>query len=166
MNTRMISRSSVGVVRRFPAQASRVAFTLLELLIVLAILGVIASMVVPNVLGTQKKANIKATESSIHGLEQALKLYAVDNAGAYPRGGRDALERLMSRTDERGNPVEPLLDEIPLDAWGQPLNYEYPSSKLQADKPAIWSSGPNGQDEQGGGDDINNWITAANAKSR
>lgn len=138
---------------------SRAGFTLLELLIVLAILGVIAAMVVPNLLGSQKKANIKATQTSIHGLEQALKLYAVDHAGTYPTGGREVIEQLMSKTDEQGKTVDPLLQEIPLDAWGQPLNYEYPSSKLTADKPAIWSSGPNRQDEQGSGDDVNNWGT-------
>ncbi len=139
----------------------RHGFTLLELLIVLAILGVIAAMVVPNVLGTQQKANVKATQNSIHGLEQALKLYAVDNAGQYPSGGQEVIQSLMSKTDAKGNVVEPLLQEMPLDAWGQQLFYEYPSSKTEANKPAIWSAGPNKQDEQGAGDDVNNWVQAS-----
>ena len=139
--------------------ARRSGFTLLELLIVLAILGVIAAMVVPNLMGTQKKAYIKATQNSIHSLEQTLKLYAVDHAGTYPTGGAEVLEQLMSTTDQNGNQVAPLLTEIPLDAWGKPFLYEYPSSKVNSDKPAIWSAGPNGQDEQGSGDDVNNWNT-------
>lgn len=139
----------------------RRGFTLLELLIVMAIMGVLAAIVVPNVLGTQQKANIKATETSIHGFESALKLYAADNAGQYPSGGPEVIQTLMSTTDSEGKTVEPLLQEIPKDAWGQQLFYEYPSSKLEANKPAIWSSGPNKQDEQGGGDDVSNWSSAA-----
>jgi len=139
------------------SQTRQSGFTLLELLIVLAILGVIAAMVVPNLMGTQKQAYIKATRNSIHSLEQTLKLYAVDHAGTFPTGGSEVLEQLMSTTDQNGQQVAPLLTEIPLDAWGKPFQYEYPSSKVNSDKPAIWSAGPNGQDEQGSGDDVNNW---------
>ena len=44
--------------------------------------------------------------------------------------------------------------------WGNPLNYEYPSTKGQTtvDKPAIWSVGPDGKDDNGSNDDINNWV--------
>ena len=59
----------------------RSGFTLLEMLIVLAIILVIAAMVVPNLLGRQKKANIEATKASIAGLENALKMFSVDNQG-------------------------------------------------------------------------------------
>lgn len=147
--------------RKTPPCQPRQGFTLLELLIVLAILGVLAAIVVPNVLGTQQRANIKATETSIHGFESSLKLYAAENAGQYPSGGQDVIQTLMSTTDSEGKTVEPLLQEVPRDAWGQQLFYEYPSSKLEANKPAIWSSGPNKQDEQGGGDDVTNWVSAS-----
>ena len=140
------------------SRTRRRGFTLLELLIVLAILGVIAAMVVPNLLGSQKKANIQATEASIHGLEQALKLYAVSNGGEYPSGGTDVYELLMANKDAEGNSVEPLLSEVPKDAWGQELNYEYPSTKHESGTPAIWSAGPDKSDEQGSGDDISNWT--------
>lgn len=53
---------------------SRGGFTLMELLIVLAIIGVIAAIAVPSFLGQQKKANVKATQASIHGLESAARL--------------------------------------------------------------------------------------------
>ncbi len=148
---RLSSREFVRTARR--------GFSLLELLIVLAILGVLAAMVVPNLLGTQQKANIKTTQSSIHGLEQALKLYAADHAGEYPQGsGDEVFVMLMAKTDETGKAVKPLLEEKPLDAWGTPLHYEYPNTKSDVDKPAIWSSGPNKQDEQGGNDDVVNWT--------
>lgn len=136
----------------------RSGFSLLELLIVLAILAVIAGMVVPSLLGSQKKANISATENSIHGLEQTLKLYATSNGGEYPQGaGDEVFELLMATTDEEGTAVDPILEKLPTDAWGETLYYEYPSSQQTVPKPAIWSSGPNRTDEQGGGDDITNW---------
>ena len=145
-----------------PPNRLRRGFTLLELIIVLAILAVLAALVVPNLLGSQKKANVKATRASISGLEGALKLYAAErNNGEYPAGGSDeVLELLMATEDADGDAVEPLLDAQPLDAWGQLLHYEYPNSKADSPKPAIWSSGPNQTDEDGSGDDVTNWQDA------
>ena len=138
-------------------QRKRHGFTLLEMLIVLGIILVIAAMVVPNLLGSQKKANIKATRASIHNLEQAFKLYAADNNGEYPQGGQEQIQLLLSETDPDGKAIDPFLEAIPLDAWGQPFQYEYPNNKAKSTKPAIWSLGPNAQDENGAGDDVNNW---------
>ena len=51
-----------------------------------------------------------------------------------------------------------LIDQIPTDAWGQTLRYRYPPSHPgQVDRPDVWSLGPNGEDDNGSGDDINNW---------
>ena len=140
---------------------NRRGFTLLEVLLVLAILGVIAAMVVPQLLGRQKKAMEDTTRSSITGLEQALKMYAIDPDGQYPQGNQDALAVLMNPTDRQGRPLEPYLEKLPKDAWDQMLYYEYPNTKApQTTKPAIWSSGANLQNEDGSGDDINNWAEA------
>lgn len=131
----------------------RVGFTLLEVLLVLAILGVIAVMVVPQLIGRQQKANIDVTHSSIKGLESALKLYAVDHDGEYPQGDQEVLEQLMQPTED----TDPYVENIN-DAWGEMLFYRYPGTKQQyAGKPDIWSSGPNRKNEDGAGDDINNW---------
>lgn len=137
----------------------RRGFTLLEVLIVLAILGVIAAMVVPRLLGQQKAANEKATAISINSIEQALDLYAVDHQGTYPQGGQEVLETLTQPwTDPvTGREREPYLDTLPLDAWQRPFYYEYPNSKVSVDQPAIWSAGADGKNDEGGGDDINNW---------
>lgn len=139
----------------------RRGFTLTEVLLVLAILGVIAAMVVPNLIGTQKKALIDATKTKIKAFEGAVKNYAVANGGEYPQGGREeVIAMLTSQTqDADGRPVAPYLEGNPKDAWEQVLYYEYPSSKVaNQSKPAIWSSGPNRQSEDGAGDDINNWT--------
>jgi len=138
----------------------RSGFTLVEVLLVLVILGVIAAMVVPNLLSSQQTANIKATRASIHGFETALKLYAVSNNSEFPQVSSDEMVNLMLNPgqDASGRPLSPYLERPPKDAWGQPLIYEYPNSKVaNATMPAIWSIGLNHQNEDGAGDDINNW---------
>ncbi len=138
----------------------RRGFTLLEVLLVLAILGVIAAMVVPNLLGRQQEANIKVTKLNIKNFEDAVKLYAVDHDGQYPEGDTETVVALLMNTvdEETGQAVQPYLEEIPKDAWDRPLQYEYPPSgnhQTVGGKPAIWSYGPDGQD--GTDDDIGNW---------
>jgi general secretion pathway protein G len=138
----------------------RPGFTLLEVLLVLAILGVLAAMVVPALLGRQREAMIKATKTSVAGLESALRLYAVNHDGEYPEGSSDQIIGVLINpgTDAEGQPVSPYLEKLPADAWGQPLLCEYPNTKAPNSlKPAIWSSGPNKRNENGGGDDIGNW---------
>ncbi len=137
-----------------PAQR-RSGFTLLEILIVLGIIGVIAAMAVPNLLGQQKAALIKQTKVAIADLEKNTELWAVGNQGTYPDGVQALLNKGADGTD-------PLLDKMPTDAWNSPLNYEYPNTKAMTSRPAIWSNGPNRQNENGGGDDINNWSDLAN----
>lgn len=144
---------------RTAARRQRRGFTLLEVLIVLAILGVIATLVVPRLLGQQRAANEKATALSINAIETALDLYAVDHQGTYPQGGQDVLETLTQPwTDQlTGREREAYMDTLPRDAWQRPFYYEYPNGKVSVDKPAIWSSGVDGKNDEGGGDDINNW---------
>ena len=130
----------------------RGGFTLLEVLLVLIILGVIAALVVPQLMGTQERANINATRASVHGLEETLKLYSVEHSARPPQ----TLDDLLHPKDLKGQAMKPYLDEFPKDAWGQALNYD-PGSAAGSNTPRIWSNGPNGQNEDGGGDDINNW---------
>ena len=140
----------------------RAGFTLLEVLLVLAILGVIAAMVVPQLLGRQQKAMVDTTMSSVHGLEHALKMYAVDHDGEFPTGNQETLSALLEPVDRNGKAMKPYLEGLPKDAWGQILFYEYPNARApNSSKPAIWSSGPNKQNEDGSGDDVNNWSADA-----
>ena len=133
----------------------RHGFTLTEVLLVLAILGVIAAMVIPNLIGQQKVAMIRQTKVNISGFEQIAKQYAVAHDGDFPP---DVNAMLTPGQSADGKPMAPFAEKIPKDAWSQPLNYQYPNSKASVDKPAIWSSGPNKQNEEGSGDDINNWT--------
>lgn len=139
-------------------RAGQSGFTLIEVLLVVAILGIIAAAVVPSLIGRQKQAYEDQTRNDIRGLESTLTMYAVDHDGTYPSGGRDALNQLTSPSEYRGKKLSAYLSETPKDAWGEQLYYEYPTSKpVKGEKPAIWSSGGNRQNEDGSGDDINNW---------
>lgn len=143
-----------------PSQRTvRRGFTLMEVLLVLAILGVIIGLVLPNLLGRQKQANIAASRLGISNVEQALKLYALDHDGEFPltAAGLDAL--IVSP----GNDTKwkgPYLEggKVPADAWGNPLQYAYPGQHQSGDKPDIWSMGPD--KATGTQDDITNWIEA------
>lgn len=138
----------------------RAGFTLLEVLLVLAILGVIAAIVVPNLLGRQQKAMVDATKSSIGSLETALQSYAIDHDGEMPQGGQDImLSAILEPKDRDGKDMQPYLPKQPKDAWGQVLNYRYPGThQTVKSRPDIWSNGPDKKNDDGSGDDVNNWT--------
>ena len=139
-----------------PRSHRRHGFTLTEVLLVLAILGVIMAMVIPNLLARQQDALKKSTKNNIMSLESIAKTYAIAHEGEWPR---DIQALINPGQDKDGKPIAPYIEKVPKDAWNQPLYYEYPNSKGGAtDRAAIWSSGQNKQNEEGGGDDINNWT--------
>lgn len=139
-------------------------FTLLEVLLVLGILILLAAIVTPSLFNRQQKAMIRATRISIVGLEGTLRLYAAEHEGEYPVGSpAEVFDLLMNPgTGEDGQVITPYVEELPTDAWGQTLYYEFPTNRhRRADKPAIWSAGPDQKNDNGDQDDINNWDEVA-----
>jgi general secretion pathway protein G len=130
-------------------------FTLIEILLVLSILGVIAGLAVPRLLERQKYANVDATALAIKGLEQALKLYAIDHLGDLP-GTQQGLQVLVSPPAGKGSRWRgPYLDGVPKDAWGRPFNYAFPGKR----KPGTYDIISAGADGSfGTGDDVVNDI--------
>ncbi len=128
----------------------------------LAIILLAAASVIPNLIGSQGNG-ARPVDSAIFGFEIAVKLYAVDHNGEFPTGSSDEVTKLLMSPgmDANGKRIPMYLEKPPKDAFGQLLNYEWPNKRLaDATKPAIWSNGVNKQNEDGAGDDINNWSEA------
>lgn len=121
------------------------AFTLIEVLLVVVIIGILAAVVLPRMTGRGKEAQIAAAKASIENISLALDMYEVDN-GAYP----PSLQSLITKGSEL-NWKGPYLKkgELPLDPWGKEFIYSAKDNGYE-----IKSYGPNGAD--GGGDDITN----------
>lgn len=137
----------------------RQGFTLTEVLLVLAILGVIAAMVVPNLVGQQKNAMIKATKITIKAMEDACSQYAIAHDGDYPAGDeRTVIASLCNPgADKDGKPIAPFLQKEPKDAWGNLLHYSPQGRGGNPTVPAIWSDGPDKKNDDGANDDVSNW---------
>ncbi len=136
---------------------SRKAFTLIEVLLVLAILVIMASAVAVNYIGRQKEALKDKAKVDIDLLESALKMYHLD-LHTYPTTDQ-GLEALRQPPAGLPNPEqwgpEPYLEkEVPLDPWHKPYQYACPG-RVNTQFYDIWSLGPDGVD--GSQDDICNW---------
>jgi general secretion pathway protein G len=130
-------------------------FTLIELMVVLAIIGVLAALIVPNVLGRADDARITAARTDVGNLMQALKLYKLDNQ-RFPSGeqGLNALTLKPTTEPVPGN-WKPYLDKLPNDPWGRPYQYMNPGIKGEVD---VLSFGADGQaGGEGNNADIGSW---------
>ena len=146
----------------FKRSQRRRGFTLIEILIVLGIIILLASVAIVALVPQQKGARIDTTRLKIKSIETALEAYNV-NIGHYPNeqeGGMQAL--LVKPTFDNEVTGEkwrgPYLTEDPTDAWGNKFNYqlqEATSTDVAAKPYHLWSNGPDGMD--GTEDDIKNW---------
>lgn len=138
-------------------RAARAGFTLMELLLVMAILVILLGLVAPRFLGTQKKANINAAKAQVGLFKQPLEMYALDLNG-YP-STEQGLAALVEAPGDLEDPAKwknAYLDSgVPKDPWGHDYQYENPPSRNKNGFPDIWSLGPDG--EEGTEDDIGNW---------
>jgi general secretion pathway protein G len=102
-------------------------FTLIEVMVVLAILGVMAAMILPNVIGKDDQARVTATKSSLSSVANALEMYKLDNY-RYPTT-EEGLEALAKRpASARIFPDGGYLRKVPVDSWDRPFQYASPSS--------------------------------------
>jgi len=100
------------------------AFTLLELLVVILILGLLAAFVVPNIIGAGDKAKRDIVCSQMSSVSSALDMFSMDN-GTIPET-EEGLKALVSNPDSDKYPSyssKPYIKRVPKDSWGQPLQY-------------------------------------------
>lgn len=123
-------------------------FTLLELLVVVAIIGLLAGYVAPRYFGQVGKSEVNAAKAQIDALEKALDQYRLDT-GRYP-GGELGLNALVQRPPNEPKWNGPYLRKaVPADPWGKPYLYKMPGERGDYD---LVSYGRDGQ-PGGAGDD-------------
>ncbi|MHB8070024.1 MAG: type II secretion system major pseudopilin GspG [Desulfobaccales bacterium] len=99
-------------------------FTLIELMIVIAILGLMAYMVAPRLMGVMGKAKPKIALADIKNLETALDMFYLD-VGRYPSQD-EGLKVLYQRSDNIPNWAGPYIKKAPKDPWGRDYVYKFP----------------------------------------
>lgn len=134
-------------------------FTLIELMAVLVILGILATIVVVNVSPVFQRANIEKIKADMAQTEKALEMYKF-NELKYPSTS-EGLDALVNPHSGLKNPYlfpeDGYISAIPLDPWGREYLYEFPPRKSR--KFDLYTLGADGM-EGGSGDDtdIGNWM--------
>ena len=141
-----LARSTVGLPRR--------GFTLIEVMVVVVIIGLLAAIVVPNLIGNIDRAAVTRAKGDIRSIETALNLFRLDNF-RYPTT-EEGLEALVTNPGEAAaRNWKPYLNSLPSDPWSHTYLYLYPGEQREFD---VFSYGSDGQE---GGEDLNadigNW---------
>jgi general secretion pathway protein G len=132
-------------------------FTLIEIMVVVVILGILAALVVPQVMNRPDQAKVTVAKGDIKAIGAALDMYKLDNY-SYP-STQQGLDALVEKPG--GNPQpknwnrDGYLKRVPMDPWGNEYQYLSPGTQGQYD---LYSYGADGK--QGGSDlnaDIGNW---------
>ncbi|MGE4802334.1 type II secretion system major pseudopilin GspG [Yersinia hibernica] len=145
------------VLKRKHAQGG---FTLLEIMVVIVILGVLASLTIPSLMGNKDRADNQKALSDLVTLENALDMYKLDN-NRYPTTAQ-GLQALVTKPTlapvPRSYRAEGYIRRLPADPWGAPYQLTSPGEHGVVD---IYSVGPDGAAQTD--DDINNWDIGTDA---
>ncbi len=140
-----LARSTVGLPQR--------GFTLIEVMVVVVIIGLLAAIVVPNLIGNIDRAAVTRAKGDIRSIETALNLFRLDNF-RYP-STEEGLEALVINPGDAAQNWKPYLNSLPSDPWSNTYLYRNPGEQREFD---VFSYGADGQE---GGEDLNadigNW---------
>jgi len=140
-----------------PRTIFRRGFTLIEVLVVVAILGILAAIVVPRIMDRPDEAKRVAAKADVAAIVQALKLYRLDN-GNYPTTDQGLIALVQKPTTA---PIPPnwkqggYLDKLPRDPWGSDYQYLSPGVRGEIDVFSLGADRARGG--EGNSADIGNW---------
>lgn len=130
-------------------------FTLLEIMVVIVILGLLASLTIPSLMGNKDKADRQKAASDIVALENALDMYRLDN-GRYP-SSEQGLTALVTKPVlapiPKNYPEDGYIRRLPQDPWGEEYHLSNPGHHGKLD---VFSVGQDGVVDTD--DDIGNWV--------
>ena len=127
----------------------RRAFTLVEMLLVVTIIGILAALVIPKIVGRSEQALVTAAHADLSSIKTALEAFEVDN-GYYPKSIQD----LVLAPNTAKNWHGPYLEKVPQDPWGNNYVYYFPG-KHNSGSYDLLSIGPDSK--EGTDDDVGNW---------
>ncbi len=143
-----------NAIARYPAYF-RQGFTLIEIMVVVVILGILAALIAPNVIGRIDEARVTAARNDIRTIESALQLYRMDNF-RYP-STEEGIDALVNKPDDPDIkwPEGGYIQRLPQDPWNRPYLYLQPGNNGEYD---IYTFGRDGEQGGEGPDgDIGNW---------
>jgi general secretion pathway protein G len=155
----MIFMRKISIYLARPPLTGRAArgFTLIEIMVVVVIMGILAALIVPKLMGRTDDARIMAAKQDIATVMQALKLYKLDNQ-RYPtteQGLQALIAKPTTGPAADGWKTGGYLDKLPKDPWGNPYQYLSPGIKGEVD---VFTLGADGQPGGTGNDaDIGSW---------
>ncbi|AZP10796.1 type II secretion system major pseudopilin GspG [Undibacterium parvum] len=132
-------------------------FTLIEIMVVVVIMGILAALVVPKLMGRTDDARIVAAKQDISTMMSALKLYKLDNMHfpSTEQGLQALIAKPTAGPSANGWKTGGYIDKLPKDPWGNPYQYLSPGIKGEIE---IFSLGADGQPGGTGNDtDIGSW---------
>jgi general secretion pathway protein G len=142
---------------RSSARIEQRGFTLIEIMVVVVIMGILAALVVPKLMGRTDDARVIAAKQDIATIMQGLRLYKLDNQ-RYPtteQGLQALITKPTSGPTADGWKAGGYLDKLPKDPWGNAYQYLSPGVKGEVD---VFSFGADGQPGGTGNDaDIGSW---------
>jgi general secretion pathway protein G len=146
------------MIKKVPRHHSRAqGFTLIELMVVIVILGILAGLIVPRIMGRPEEAKQLKAKMQMESIATALKLFKLDN-GNYPTTAQGLMA--LVEQPETGNQIKNwrkggYMDKIPKDPWGNDFVYVSPGVHGDFDISSYGGDGtPGGEDKD---KDINSW---------
>ena len=168
MNQQITTAHCANSMRYFSPKAARQSgFSLIEIMVVLVIMGLLVSIVAPNVLQKADGARLQKVQADFKAIETVLKIYRLDNF-SYPTS-EQGLEALVEKPS-----IDPIpanwqkngyLEDLPLDPWGRPYVYLSPAEYGDGDYDlmTLGADGVAGGEDQN--KDIGNWMKAGDEDS-